>query len=435
MTEMTIDRRSMMAAVAGTALASAVPAAARSSEPVLSTGALQSLIDSYVSAGRVPGAVVALVTPGKHRPQFLSAGTMAFGGSEKATPDSLWRVYSMSKPITAMAIMQRVATGELKLDQPVSEVLPEFAGQRVLVDPAKGLDSVPTDKVMTFRHLLTHTSGLSYAINGEGALEREYRRVGVQPGSINGFLRPGDAPLPDLTGMVTALAGLPLWQAPGTGWRYSVGLDVAGAALERLTGQGFDKVLDTQLFGPLGMKSTGFWAREPSRLADNYAWFTPDGRLLDKPQPIRPIERDGFTTRPKLLSGGGGLVASARDYARFAQMLLNEGEFEGRTVMPRGTARLAMSNLMPQGLFFEGRNGFGAGGRLTLFDTRNGDAGGSVNGSPAEAYGWGGAAGTLFMVDRVRQLAVVVMLQFMPFNRFPLEKDMGQALNRDAASR
>jgi CubicO group peptidase (beta-lactamase class C family) len=143
-----------------------------------------------------------------------------------------------------------------------------------------------------------------------------------------------------------------------------------------------------------------------------------------------PLEKDGFTSRPRLLSGGGGLVSSARDYARFAQMVLNGGEFAGRRIVPAGTAQLALSNLLPPGVFHEERNGFAAGGRLTLFDTRAGASGG-----PALTYGWGGAASTLFLVDRVRQFAMVAMLQFMPYGRFPFEPDMGTALARDMDGR
>ena len=399
--------------------------------------AVQSLIDNYVAAGRVPGAVVALLEPGKHKPVFVSSGVTAFGGSTKATPDTLWRVYSMSKPITAMAIMQRIATGELKLDQPIADIMPEYRDMKVLVDPAKGLESRPAARQITVRHLLTHTAGFSYSINGNGPLEREYKRMGIQPGSVPAFLQPGEGPLPDLQVMAAAVAGLPLVLDPGTAWKYSISLDVAGALLERLTSMTFDKVLQQQLFGPLGMNDTGFWAQDKARLAANYLWTAPGTtKVLDKPIPISVLEKDGFTTRPKLLSGGGGLVSSARDYAKFAQMVLNEGEFEGRTILPRGTARLATSNLMPAGVFFDGSNGFGAGGRVTLFDTRGkAEVGSSWGGGTADAYGWGGAAGTLFMTDRVRQFGVVLMLQTMGDSNLKRDVDLAAALSRDADGR
>lgn len=431
------DRRAMLAGLAAVAGAPALAQVAKgkSGAAPLRQDAVQSLIDSYVAQKRVPGAIVALMEPGAHRPRYLTAGTTAFDGGKPIDADTLFRVYSMSKPITAWAVMQRIAAGELSLDQPIAEIMPEFAKMQVAVDPAKGLEARPATKAITVRHLLTHTAGLTYAINGNGPLEREYRRLGIQPGSVPGFLQPGDGPLPDIQAMAGFLANVPLALEPGSAWKYSVSLDLAGALLERVAGQSFDRVLDTQLFGPLGMESTGFWAKDASRLAANYLWVDQKtGQPSNTPQPVMPLEKDGFTSRPRLLSGGGGMVSSARDYARFAQMVLNGGEFSGRRVVPSGTAELALSNLMPPGVYFQGRDGFGAGGRVTLFDTRERTATGPT-GRPAMSYGWGGAAGTLFVVDRVRQFAMVAMLQFMPAQRFPFEPDMTVALARDADGR
>jgi CubicO group peptidase (beta-lactamase class C family) len=425
-----LDRRQMLSALAAAVAAPATAQMARRPAP-LGHDAVQSLIDAYVKDGRVPGAVVALVEPGAHKPVFLSAGVSTFGGSQKVTPDTLWRIYSMSKPITAWAVMQRVAAGALALDEPIAQHMPEFARMQVLIDPKAGLAARPASTPITVRHLLTHTAGFSYAISGNGPLEREYKRLGIQPGSVPGFLQPGEGALPDLQAMTAFLAGLPLALEPGTAWKYSVSLDVAGALLERVAEDTLDRVLDRQLFGPLGMTSTGFWARDAARLAGNYLWIDrKTGKPTTTPDPVMPLEKDGFTSRPRLLSGGGGLVSSARDYARFAQMVLNGGEFAGRRIVPAGTAQLALSNLLPPGVFHEERNGFAAGGRLTLFDTRAGASGG-----PALTYGWGGAASTLFLVDRVRQFAMVAMLQFMPYGRFPFEPDMGTALARDMDGR
>lgn len=425
-----LDRRTLLSALAAAAAAPATAQLARRPAP-LRHDAVQSLIDAYVKDGRVPGAVVALMEPGAHKPVFLTAGVSMFGGSDKVSPDTLWRIYSMSKPVTAWAVMQRVAAGELALDEPIAQHMPEFARMQVLIDPKAGLESRPASTPITVRHLLTHTAGFSYAISGNGPLEREYKRLGIQPGSVPGFLQPGEGALPDLQAMTAFLAGLPLALEPGTAWKYSVGLDVAGALLERVAGETLDRVLERQLFGPLGMASTGFWARDAQRLAGNYLWVDrKTGKPSATPDPVMPQEKDGFTTRPRLLSGGGGLVSSARDYARFAQMVLNGGEFAGRRIVPAGTAQLALSNLLPPGVFYEGRNGYAAGGRLTLFDTREASVG-----APSLTYGWGGAASTLFLVDRVRQFAMVAMLQIMPNGRFPFEPDMGTALARDADGR
>ena len=429
MSQFALNRRAMLGSLAGAAFAAGAPGLARGQEPEF--GSVQGLLDSYVSAGRVPGAVVAIVRPGRFAPQFVMAGKTSFEDGLPVTPDTLWRVYSMTKPITAMAVMQQIAAGAVALDQPIADILPEFKSMRVLVDPAKGLESRPAATPITLRHLLTHTAGLSYSIVGNGPLEKEYHRLGLLPGVGSLGRVAGDGPEPDLQGFVAGLASLPLHSEPGTGWRYSVALDLAGGVLERLTQKRFDTILSEQLFKPLGMSATGFSVGDAQlpRLSSNYAWVKPDLSLLPGPLLIDGPKRTDWLGPQKLLAGGAGLLSSARDYARFAQMLLDEGMFEGKSVMPRGAARQAMSNLMPMGLFFDKTLGFGAGGRVTLFDTRA-----NADGTPASAYGWGGAAGTLFQVDPVRQMAVVVMLQYLPAQRFPLNKEFQIAFNRDLGS-
>ncbi len=418
----------MLGAIAATACSAA---AAGAREPAAKFAAVQALIDRYVAEGKVPGAVVAVVRPGPHSPLFLKTGKTAFEGGVPVDEDTLWRVYSMTKPITGMAVMQQVALGKLRLDQPIADILPEYRAMQVLIDPAKGLDARPAKTAMTVRHLLTHTAGLSYTISGNGPLEKAYRQLGLMPGIGSLGRQPGDGEIPDLQGFAKVLAGLPLHAEPGTMWHYSVALDLAGAMLERLTGARFDDVLARQLFAPLGMASTGFSVapKDLSRLSSNYAWIKPDQTPLTTPVVVDGPVRTDWLGPQRLLAGGAGLLSSARDYARFGQMLLDEGQFGGRAVMPRDTARLAMSNLMPEGVFFNKTEGNGAGGRSTLFDTRA-----RPDGTPAGSYGWGGAAGTLFQVDRTRGLAVVVMVQFMPSQRWPLSKDVQTAINTDIMS-
>jgi CubicO group peptidase (beta-lactamase class C family) len=433
MSQLAFSRRAMLGSLAGAAFAAGAPARGRERLPEY--GSVQGLLDGYVAAGRVPGAVVAIVRPGssagRFTSQFLMSGKTAFDGGVPVTPDTLWRVYSMTKPITAMAVMQQVAAGALKLDQPIADILPEFKAMRVLLAPEKGLESRAAERPITVRHLLTHTSGLSYSIIANGPLEKEYRRLGLLPGIGSLGRGSGDGPEPDLQGLLTGLASLPLHSEPGTGWRYSVALDVAGGLLERLTQKRFDAVLSEQLFKPLGMNNTGFSiaAGQLPRLSSNYAWMKPDLTLLDKPVLIDGPGRSDWLGPQKLLAGGAGLLSSARDYARFGQMLLDDGLFEGKRVMQRGVARAAMSNLMPAGVFYDRSLGFGAGGRVTLFDTRS-----AGDGTPAGTYGWGGAAGTLFQVDPVRQMAVVVMLQYLPQQRFPMPREFQVAINRDLGS-
>ncbi|QMW23307.1 serine hydrolase domain-containing protein [Sandaracinobacteroides saxicola] len=406
----------MLQGMGGAALAAGLPAAlwARRRDHA----AVKALIERYVAEGKVAGAVVGYVTPGAFRPVYLTAGKTAFDG-EAVTPDTIHRVYSMTKPVTGMAVMQQVALGRLTLDTPVSDILPAYKDMQVAVDPAKSLESVPAKAPILVRHLLTHTAGLTYHIMGNGPLQQAYRRAGLMPGVGRLGAQPGDGAQPNLTGFVEALAKLPLRSEPGKEWHYSVALDLAGGVLEKVTGKTLDAVFAEQLLGPCGMPDTGFRlsAAQGRRLSTNYY------RIGEKLVPIDSAAKSEWTSEPLILAGGAGLASSTRDYARFGQMLLNEGEIDGRRVMPRETARLAMSNLMPAGVFFEKSQGFGAGGRVTLP--------GNPEGDPAGSYGWGGAAGTIFAVDRARGFAVVLMVQYMPSEQYPLNKEFREAVKAD----
>jgi CubicO group peptidase (beta-lactamase class C family) len=423
-----IDRRlflrSLTAAAATAALAPA-PAFARTATRY---AAVEAMLADYVARKRVPGAVVAIVQPGRFRPDYVSHGETAFEQGRAVNPQTLWRIYSQTKPVTGVAVVQQVAAGRLTLDTPLGDVVPEYRAMRVLIDPASGLDSRPAEKPMRVRHLLTHTAGLTYHIVGDGPLEREYRRLGLIPiGNLGLGLSPLDGPVPDLEEFTRRLATLPLMTEPGTAYRYSLSLDLAGGMLQRLTGDPLDRVFQRQLFGPLGMADTGFTvpAAAAPRLSTLYSWRDPKGQPVDPPIAVDGPVDSAWGRPPPLLAGGAGLVSSAADYARFAQMLLNEGVFEGRRVMPGSAARQAMANMLPPGFFFEKVKGFGAGGQVILSDARAEPAG-TVPGQ----FGWGGAAATMFHVDPLRQVAVVVMLQGLaaPFN---VGADIQTALNRD----
>lgn len=414
----------------------AAAAATVAAGPVLGQGsawpALQALIDGYVGKGLVPGAIVGILKPGRFQPTWLTAGSSLFEGGAPVSPrETLWRVYSMTKPVTGIAVMQQVAAGKLSIDTPISEVMPEFRQMRVLVDPAKGLESRPAAKPILVRHLLTHTAGFTYTIAGNGPLEQEYKRLGLLPMSSRMLSQPGDTPAPDLKTYMERLATLPLHYEPGTKWRYSISIDVAGALLERVTGKTLDRVFAEQLFGPLGMRDTGFMVtpEQQKRLSGLYAWVDPaTGKPVEKPVLVDGPERTDWSEQPAMLAGGAGLVSTASDYARFAQMMLNEGVFDGRMLLPRPVARLAMANLMETGVFFNGHDGNGAGGRAILSDRVASDPGQYRVGT----WGWGGAASTLFHVDPVRGHAVVLMLQSFGNPKGPDEKLFNRAIHSDA---
>lgn len=427
METLTIDRRSMLQALAASALAAGAGAPARARAQ--RNAATQALLDGYVADGKVPGAIIGLLEPGRFRPTWLTAGKTAFEGGSAVTPDTLWRIYSMTKPVTGVAVMQQVALGSLALDTPISDIMPEFKAMQVLVDPAKGLQARPAQKPILVRHLLTHTAGLSYTISGNEPLEKEYRRLGLLPMASSLGRLATDPPTPDLTEYMRRLAGLPLRTEPGSEWRYSISLDVAGALLERLTGKTLDGVFADQLFRPLGMADTSFWLspKQLPRLANSYAWIDPKTfKPADRPTLVDSAAKTEWAERPAMLAGGAGLVSSAEDFARFAQLMLNEGMFEGKVLLPRATARLAMANQMPPGVFFEKTQGFAAGGRTTLFDTMT-----RADGLRPGVWGWGGAAATTFAVDQVRGQAVVMMLQSLQAEKGPNSLDLARARNVD----
>lgn len=397
--------------------------------------AVQTLFDGYVRDGKAAGMVGAFGV-GDLPTVFVQAGRIADDASAPAAgPDSLWRIYSMTKPVTGIAAMKLIEEGKLGLDDPVSKYFPAYAKLRVFTgDPAVSLDSAPAKNALTVRHLLTHSGGLSYNILAKGKLLAEYERLGLLPGAINReseararLVRPRT-----LAAFAEQLATVPLLFEPGTKWSYSVGLDLLGAVIERASGMSFDGYVQSRLLDPLKMGST-YWrvpAAAAGRLSTNYAFVA--GRRV----PVDPGASSAWLDAPGFPYGGAGLVSSARDYDRFLHMLANGGTLDGVQVLKPETARLAMSDLLPAGVRFEGIGGttggtsaavpmgFGAGGSVYLADG---------NGFSKGTYGWGGAAGTLAFVDPVRRTRGTVMVQYFPADQFPLRRDVGAALAQDMA--
>ncbi|WP_258042994.1 serine hydrolase [Sphingomonas sp. NBWT7] len=397
--------------------------------------ATQALFDGLVASDKMPGIVGAFGV-GDFPTQFVSAGRIADAPTAPAAgPDSLWRIYSMTKPITGMAAMLLVEDGKLNLDDPVSKYFPAFATMRVLTSPDTSLNSVPAKNPILIRHLLTHTAGLSYNISAKGPLLKEYERLGILPGQVNAQVevQARRARPTTLAEFANRVASVPLIAEPGTKWSYSIGLDVMGAVIEKASGMPFDRFVQTRLLDPLGMRST-YWsvpASAAGRLSTNYV-FVGDTR-----SPLDPGATSVYLSPPSFPYGGAGLVSSARDYDRFLHMLANGGTLDGRQVMKRETAALGMSNLLPAGVTFGGigggtggamsaRMGFGAGGSVYLEDTPNG-------GPSKGTYGWGGAAGTIAWVDPARKMRGTVMVQYFPAEKWGLRQSVPAALARDMA--
>lgn len=390
--------------------------------------ATQALFDRWVREGRVPG-IVGAFGAGDAPTVFVTSGRIGLAPTAPAaTPDSLWRIYSMTKPVTGMAAMLLVEDGKIALDDPVAKYFPGFANMRVLVNPDTSLESVPAQRPITLRMLLTHSSGLGYSINAKGPLLKEYERLGLVPASLNPQVeaearrtRPAT-----LAQFAERLATVPLVYQPGTRWHYSMGLDLMGAVIEKASGMPFDAFVKARLLDPLRMTSTG-WSVQPAnaaRLADNVL-VTPQATV-----PIDPGARSVFLQPPSFPYGGAGLVSSARDYDRFLHMLQNRGTLDGVRVMKAETAMLGMSNLLPPGVSFTGFTpgtlmgaGFGAGG-LVLTTNRAGGRG-------AGAYGWNGAANTTAIVNPVEGSRMTVMVNIFPPDALPIQTEVLKTLATD----
>ncbi|WP_294274351.1 serine hydrolase domain-containing protein [uncultured Sphingomonas sp.] len=395
--------------------------------------ATQALFDGYVKSGKMPGIVAAIGLQGRP-PMFVAAGRTGIEPNAPAvTPDSLWRVYSMTKPITAMAAMILIEEGKLTLDQPLSDIYPAYKTMRVLTNPQASLDSRPATNPITIRELMTHTAGLGYSFTAKGPLLKEYERLGLVPFAANAQVEAKVRPTRPATLQQFAerAATAPLIAEPGTRWSYSMGLDVLAAVVEKVSGMPFERFVQTRLFTPLKMNSS-YWqvpASAANRLVSNYTF------LGDQMVPVDPAATSVFRLAPSFPYGGAGLVMSARDYDRFLQMLQNEGQVDGVRVMKPETVRLAMSNLLPAGVTYgsvtgasggsggEVPTGYGAGGSVTLADTPGGPGKGT--------YGWGGAAGTIAYVDPTRHVRGTVMVNYFPADRYPLRSDLATALYKD----
>lgn len=381
---------------------------------------IKAQFDSYVTSGKLPG-LVATIGRGQAPFDLIAAGTIAQGSQVPVDADTLWRVYSMTKPVTGIAAMILVGDGKMKLDQPIADFLPAFAKMQVLTDPDNSLKAVPAKNQITVRHLLTHTAGLGYGIITKGPLLNLYNEQGINPAVFSRFPIPGQpvpAPTPDLKTFADRVAALPLIAEPGTKWSYSISLDLLGRVIEVASGMDFEAFLRTRLFEPVKMTSSYFQvpASETGRFVTNYAAM--NGILF----PVDPAATSIYLDKPAFAFGGAGLVCSARDYDRFLHMLQNGGELDGARIMSKEIAALAMSDLLPAGIKTEGTFVAGAG---------NGAGGRVGKGAFEGTFGWGGAAGTVAFVDTRRQLRAVCMAQYVPSNIYPFHEDFAKWVMKD----
>ncbi len=413
------SRRTLFGWMAGGVALAATASPARALWQTPAYPGLTAFINDYVSSRRLPGAIAA-IGRGDAAVDFIAAGKIAMDSQRAVDGDTLWRLYSQTKPVTGIATMMLVEDGRLRLDQPLADILPAFANTRVLARPDAPLDEMVAQATpITIRHLLTHTAGLGYGLGRGNAVDRAWQERGLTPGQVSKLPLPGFPPgqtRGPIDVWANAVAEVPLIGQPGAAWRYSASLDLLGRVIEIASGKSFDAFLNERLFGPLGMTSTSFQvaAADVPRFATNYAPF--GGSLL----PIDPASTSIYLDAPSFAFGGAGLVSSAKDYDRFLAMLIGEGALGTTRVMSAETARLAMSNLLPEGADVSGTfvagNGFGAGGRVSLPGSPGGEG----------LFGWGGAAGTMGFVHRRLGLRCGGYANYMPAEAYDFQRRIGE---------
>ena len=371
------------------------------------------LLDKLVKSGILPGANILLLKGGTEA-YYHQAGLQDVASATPLSRDTLFRVYSMTKPVTAVAAMILVDDGLLNLDDPVTTYLPELSNLSVHTGTVDGTLQTEAAGVMSVKDLLTHTAGFSYWFQPGSPVASLYEEIGAGRHEQWRFM-------PDyggLEGFVKSLANVPLVGQPGKRWHYGLSLDVAGLVVERASGQKLDAFMQERIFGPLGMGDTGFSVPRANapRLASLYG-PTPEGDLeLLESGASSPLLR-----RSQGFAGGGGLVSTVDDYGKFATMLVNRGELDGVRILSPAAAAALMSNQLDPSLLAElpllaafglggsgGGLGFGLGGAVVV------DAGKMGAPTPLGEYAWGGAASTTFWADPENNLAVVFMTQLAP---------------------
>jgi CubicO group peptidase (beta-lactamase class C family) len=385
------------------------------------------LQEKYIEPGKIPGALTVIYRRGEVA--HFSALGMAY--VEQGVPvreDTVYRIYSMTKPITSVAFMQLVEQGLVALDDPVHKHIPEWEGLVVYQGgPMEMPRTKPPERPMLIVDLLRHTSGLTYGFQQSTNVDAAYRKLEIGTQERKGTLDE----------MVAKLAGVPLDFSPGAAWNYSVSTDVLGYLAGKLSGVPFDEYLRTRIFEPLGMVDTGFSVRPgtESRLAASYVaggtvlpgiGQAPPGRmmLIDNP------EKSAYLEPTTMFSGGGGLVSTAGDYLRFCRMLLNGGTLDGEQILSPKTIELMTKNHLPGGkdlpalsrsLFSEATyNGIGFGlGFAVVIDPVKVMVPGSVG-----SYSWGGAASTYFWIDPAEELICIFMTQLLPSTTYPIRREL-----------
>ena len=369
----------------------------------------------WVDTGQLPGLLVAVVRDDRLA-YFEICGDRDVEAKRPVRPDTIYRIYSMTKPITTVAALMLYEEGCFQLDDPVARFIPSFAGIRVFAGgDAESFETVPLARPVTVHDLMTHTSGLTYGFQHEHPVDALYRTRRIE---FNANLGP-------LADLVEAAAAQPLLFQPGTRWNYGVSTDVLGRLVEIWSGVPLDTFFEERIFAPLGMCDTGFHVPEGQggRFASNYTRADGGGLALhDSAGDSR------FLEPARTLSGGGGLVSTAADYLRFMRMLRGRGALEGVRLLGRKSVELMTMNHLPGDLVDMGQPrfsempfagiGFGLGVSVVLDPAKA-----RILGSPGE-YAWGGMASTTFWVDPAEDLVVLLLTQLTPSSTYPIRREL-----------
>ena len=368
---------------------------------------LDAYMQGAVSEGRVAGMTTLLARHGKVV-AFRTYGKASLETGQPMSEDAIFRIYSMSKPITGVAMMILFEEGKWRLDDPVTRYVPEFKTLKVLVKADKDGNITEVEDLKrppTMREIMSHTAGFGYGLGDEHPVDKLYRERKVLGAS-------------NLHEMIERTATIPLMYQPGTNWSYSSAVDIQGYIVERLTGQKFGDFLAQRIFKPLKMNDTGFYTGDAKagRLAAVYAFDKDKGKIVEA-QKLFSGGMPDYTKPPAMESGGGGLVSTTMDYARFSQMILNKGELDGVRVLSPASVELMGTNVIPKnvllntngsvGLRFNEAVGFG----LDFMVVNDARKAGTLQGDGS--LSWGGAAGTWFWVDPTNDLIFVGMIQRM----------------------
>jgi len=377
----------------------------------------------YVDEGKMPCSVVQVADASGVR-YTDSYGWADVESRTEISTDSIFRIYSMTKPITSIVLMQLYEENQFLLEDPVERYLPDLANPMVMTGGSDQRPVVrPAMRSMTIKDILTHTSGLTYGFLRQNPLDAMYREQG-----LGDFVTPSYS----LAEGVRRMGELPLLFDPGTSWNYSMSTDVCGAVIEAITGQTLAQAFAERVFEPLGMYDTGFSV--PANAVDR---FTSLYTRLAKPDELTRIDTydtSAYLTPPAFLSGGGGLVSTIGDYQKFCNMLLMNGSGPDGRIIGRRTLEYMATNHLPggkllnelgQSLFAEvamDGMGFGLGFSVVEDPALNGNTC-----SPGE-FAWGGAASTAFWIDPVEELTTIFMTQLLPSSTYPVRRQLRAAV-------